>query len=121
MTHISLNGIRLYGFHGVSKQEHRVGSWFEIDLTIAAEVSDAALLDDNLCGTIDYSAALRIVQEQFAIHSRLLEHLSHRTATALLNIFPAAQQVDITIHKISPPMPCNVRSAAVRTALRRHH
>ena len=119
MTHISLNGIRLYGFHGVSAEEQQVGSWFEIDLVISAAVSDAALLDDDLSGTIDYSQVLHIVQTQFATPSRLLEHLAHRTATALLNTFPMAQEADITVHKLAPPMRGHVRSAAVRLTLAR--
>ena len=116
---ILLNTIRLYGYHGVSPEEQQVGSWFEIDVAIAADVATTALEHDDLSGTIDYSEALRIVRQQFATTSRLLENLAYRTSRALLEAFPIAQQVDITIRKMAPPMPGNVRSAGFRLSLPR--
>ncbi|MBR3733304.1 MAG: dihydroneopterin aldolase [Bacteroidaceae bacterium] len=116
---ILLNGIRLYGHHGVGTDEQQVGSWYEIDLTIEACVTSAALDHDDLSGTIDYSAVLQVIQQEFATPSRLLEHLACRISKSLLANFAMAQQVDICVKKIAPPMPGNVRSAAVRLSFTR--
>ena len=116
---ITLNAIRLYGYHGVSSEEQQVGSWFEIDVAITADVATSALEHDDLSGTIDYSEALRIVKQEFATTSRLLENLAYRVSRALLEAFPTAQQVGITVRKMAPPMPGNVRSAGFRLSLTR--
>ena len=116
---IKLNGIRLYGHHGVTEIEQKVGSWYEIDLTIEADISPAALEHDDIQGTIDYSAVLTVVKDEFATPSRLLEHLANRVAHAILSSFDRALAVSICVHKLAPPMPGNVRSAAVSLTLTR--
>ena len=110
---IKLNGIRLYGHHGVTEIEQKVGSWYEIDLTIEADISPAALEHDDIQGTIDYSAVLDVVKDEFSTPSRLLEHLAARIAHAILRSFDRAMAVNVCVQKLAPPMRGNVRSAAV--------
>lgn len=119
MTEILLDGIRLYGYHGCTEDEQQVGSWFEIDLAIRADVTPEALERDQIGGTIDYSKALEVVKRDFATPCHLLEHLAYKISVSLLDTFESAQKTDITIRKIAPPMPGNVRSAAVRFSLTR--
>jgi len=116
---ILLNGIRLYGHHGVGTDEQQVGSWYEIDLAIEADVTPAALEHDVLSGTIDYSAVLRLVRQEFATPSQLLEHLAYRISKSLLDAFSKASKADICLKKIAPPMPGNLHSAAVKFSLSR--
>ena len=114
---IKINSLRLYGHHGVTEKEQKVGSWYEIDLTIDADISPAALEHDDLQGTIDYSAVLRIVKDEFAIPSKLLEHFANRVSHAILHSFDRALTVTICVHKIAPPMPGNIHSVAVRLTI----
>ena len=114
---IKINALRIYGHHGVTEKEQKVGSWYEIDLTIDADISPAALEHGDLHGTIDSSAVLRIVKDEFAIPSRLLEHLANRVSHAILHSFDRALAVTICVHKIAPPMPGNMHSAAVQLTI----
>ena len=116
---IKLNGIRLYGHHGLTKAEQHVGSWYEIDLAIEADVSAAALEHDDIQGTIDYSAVLTVVKNEFGIPSRLLEHLAHRIAHAILRSFDKALAINICVHKLAPPMPGNIHDASVSLTITR--
>ncbi len=112
-SRVQLNGIHLYGFHGVSAEEQNVGSWFQIDLDLDVNISSVALIDDDLSGTIDHSAALRIVTREFAITSQLLEHLAHRIAKSLFEYSEDIRQVHIKIQKMTPPLPANIVSSSV--------
>ena len=116
---IKLNGIRLYGHHGATPLDQKVGAWYETDIAIRVKVEDAALLHDNLDGTINYADVLDSVLQQFNIPSCLLEHLAHRIAQAILQQFSKAQEVTVVLRKLNPPMPYNIRSAAVELTVKR--
>lgn len=114
---ITLNRIRLYGHHGLAEAEQKVGSWYEIDLTIEADVSAAALEHDDIQGTIDYSAVLRVVKDEFCTPCRLLEHLAYRIANAVLHSFDKAKAINICVRKLAPPMQGNLRDAAINLSV----
>ena len=118
-TKILLNGIRLYGHHGVGKDEQTVGSWYEIDIVITADISAAAYHDDDLGGTINYADVLTIIKHEFSTPAQLLEHLAYRISKAVLETFARALQIDIYIQKVAPPLRGNIYSAAVRFSLSR--
>ncbi len=112
-SYISLNKVRLYGFHGVPASEKAVGSWFEIDLTIGVDLGDSALRDDKLEGTVDYSRVLAEVKDEFKHVANLIEHLAYNIAGRVFAISPTINSVHITVKKIAPPMSGNVGSSAV--------
>lgn len=112
-SRIQLNGIHLYGFHGVSAEEQAVGSWFQIDVSLNAKVTFDALNHDNLRGTVDYSGVLEVIKKEFAVNSKLMEHLAYRIAKRLFSYSQSISQIQIRIQKKTPPMPTNVDSSAV--------
>ena len=68
---VQLNGIRLYAYHGISSQERRVGNWFEVDLEVAADFTQA-MRNDTLCHTIDYAGLFAVIKVEMQQPSDLL-------------------------------------------------
>ena len=67
----------MYGRGGV------VGTDFSVDVELKTDLSVSAK-SDLLADTIDYVAVSRIVQEEMAIRSRLIEHVAQRIINRLM-------------------------------------
>lgn len=111
-TWITLNSVRLRGHHGVLEQERTVGGDFVINVSLRVSLDDAALLRDNLDGTVNYAEVHQVIKSEFSRPSNLIEHVTHRMADALLEHFTRIRAVRITVEKIAPPMQADCRSAA---------
>ena len=75
---ITVSGIKLYAYHGCMKEEAKIGSDYEVDVVLESDLSKAAMTDD-LTQTIDYVAVNKIVAEEMAIRSKLLEYVAKRS------------------------------------------
>jgi 7,8-dihydroneopterin aldolase/epimerase/oxygenase len=83
---VELEGLRLYGYHGVNPQEREDGQWFLFDVRL--EVGDAGL-SDRIEDAVDYREVAAAVEEISATTKfHLLEALATAVADALLDRFP---------------------------------
>ena len=81
---IGLQGIVLFGHHGVHEEERRLGQQFVVDVEMGRDLS-AAGASDRLEDTVDYGDAYRIVKAVIEGPSRhLLEALAEEIAGTLL-------------------------------------
>jgi 7,8-dihydroneopterin aldolase/epimerase/oxygenase len=100
---IALEGLEFHAFHGVYPHERESGNWFEVDITVEAEISSAALQDD-LSETVNYEALYRIVKDEMEKPSKLLETVAHNIMEDVLRDLPAVLHVELKISKINPPI-----------------
>lgn len=116
---IEIRGIRALGVHGVLESERLEPQPFEVDLTIEADLSDAASSDD-LADTVDYgraaSAAAAVVAGE---RHQLLETLADRVASAVLAQDRRVEAVTVTLRKSRPPLPLDLSSVGVRVTRHR--
>lgn len=103
MGKIIVKGIKLYAYHGCTDEEQKIGTNYEVDVTIDANL-DKASESDNLNDTIDYVIVYEIVKEQMAIKSRLIEHVAKRIIDQLLLKLQTIEKIKIRVSKISPPI-----------------
>ena len=116
---INLNGMRLYGFHGVTEEEQQVGSWFEINLSATVEISDKAFMDDDLSGTVNYAELSEIVATEFMENSKLIENLAYRISQKVLEHSQSIKQVSVKVMKIAPPIPMKIDSSSIEITVER--
>jgi len=104
---ITLDSLRFYAYHGAEPQEAVVGAWYTVSISMKADAT-AAILSDDLNGTVNYAQVADIVKQQMEIRSSLLEHVAGRIANSILDSFPAVQSVTVTVSKEHPPVgiPC---------------
>lgn len=116
---IHIDRLALAGHHGVMPQERVVGAMFYVSLCIDTEVSDEALIGDNLVGTVSYADIIASVQQEMSIPSALLEHLAYRVGKRLLSDFSSIKSLSIRIDKENPPCGANVAAIGISMNLHR--
>ena len=86
---IQLEGMRVYGFHGVESAEQLLGQVFVVDLEILCDLSASAISDD-ISDTINYSEVYASVREIVqGTPQNLIERVAHNIAERVLGDFCA--------------------------------
>ena len=113
MGSIKLKNIRIFAYHGCLDVEGRIGSDYRIDLKVSGDLANSAKTD-NLSDTIDYVHLNRIVKEEMAIRSKLLETVAERILNRVLRELLLVQKVWVEVSKINPPIGGNVKMVSVK-------
>ena len=109
---IEVNGIQLYAFHGCLEEEGRIGGHYIVDVSLTTDFTSAALTDD-LTQTVDYVDINRIVAEEMAIRSKLIEHVGQRISRRIFQELKAIEKLKVKITKICPPINGDVQNVAI--------
>ena len=87
---VELEGLELYGRHGVLDEERATGQRFLFDVRL--EVSDEPARSDRLADTVDYREVVVVVRELCeGRRYDLLEALAFAVATELRERFPVVR------------------------------
>lgn len=114
--YVSLQRVRIRAAHGVSQQERRVGSDFEVTLRVGLPL-EQAMDSDELDHTLNYADLYALVSTEMATPSRLLEHVAGRIVKAVERLAPQATSVDLWLTKLNPPMGADCCGASVELHL----
>ena len=112
MGWIELNGMTFYAFHGVGKQEKKVGNIYTVDLKFELDIRKAAETDD-LNDTVNYASLYALVKEEVAIPSNLIEHVAERIVQHIRTDFPQIKTIEMRLAKQNPPLGGDIREVAV--------
>ncbi len=109
---IEINTIRLYAYHGCLEEEAKIGGHYTVDVELSTDFTKA-MESDELTDTIDYVLVNRIVGEEMAIRSKLIEHVGARIVNRLKLEITSLEKLKVKITKISPPINGNVKNVAI--------
>lgn len=109
---IKLKNIRSYAFHGCLAEESRIGSDYSVDLEIKTDLRKSCV-SDKLEDTVDYVFLNRIIVEELAIRSNLLEHVAHRIIVRIFHEIPEVSRITIGVSKLNPPIGGDVESVTI--------
>lgn len=109
---IRLNNIRVFSFHGCMEEEAKIGSDYRVDVQAKASFRNAAA-SDELVDAVDYVHLNRIVREEMAIRSKLLEHVCQRIIDRVLLEIEMVEEIKVAVSKINPPVGGDVESVTV--------
>lgn len=112
MGKIILKNIRIFAAHGCLTEEAKIGSEYCVNISVKADLKQSAQ-SDHLKDTVDYVALNRIVKQEMAIRSQLLEHVAQRIINRVLNELPIVKEVEVDVSKINPPIGGNVDRVTV--------
>jgi len=118
MSSIRLKNIRIFTNHGCLTEEEKIGSDYLVNLTVKADLSKAAV-SDHLKDTVDYVHLNRIVKEQMAIRSKLLEHVGQRIIDTIFAELPKVDYVKVRVSKVNPPIGGDVAEVSVSMSSKR--
>lgn len=103
MGKIKLKNIKVFSYHGCLDEEGKIGSDYRINLIVNGDLSHSAKTD-KLADTIDYVHLNKIVKEEMAIRSKLLETVAERILDRVLKELQLVQKVKVDVSKINPPI-----------------
>lgn len=109
---IEVNGIKIYAFHGCLPEEGKIGGHYLVDVMLNTDFSLATATDD-LQKTIDYVVVNKIVREEMAIRSKLIEHVGQRIINRLKSQLTTIDRVKLKVTKICPPINGDVQNVAI--------
>jgi 7,8-dihydroneopterin aldolase/epimerase/oxygenase len=109
---IEVNGIKIYAFHGCLEEEAKIGSDYLVDVMLNTNFFNAAENDD-LTQTINYVDINKIVCEEMAIRSKLIEHVGQRIIQRIKKEIKNITYLKIKVTKICPPINGDVDNVAI--------
>lgn len=112
MGTITLKNIRTYSYHGCLIEEGKIGSDYSVDLEIKTDLKKSCLSDD-LKDTVDYVVLNKIVVEEMAIRSHLLEHVGQRIITRIFKEIPTIARILLAVSKLNPPIGGDVEAVTI--------
>ena len=99
---ITVEGIRVFAYHGHLPEEAVLGGHFIVNVWVEADTVEVEKTDD-LNDTVDYVKIIEIVKQQMAIRSNMIEHPAKRIVDAILPL-NKVQKVTVEVEKIQPPI-----------------
>ena len=112
MGTIKLKNIRTFSFHGCLDEEAKIGSDYRVDLEIKTDLRKSSQTDE-LKDTVDYVLLNKIVEEEMAIRSKLLEHVASRIITRIFKEIPAVSRIVLAVSKLNPPIGGDVEAVTI--------
>ncbi len=112
MGKIKLQNIRVYAYHGCLIEEGHIGSDYRVDLVVHADLSKSAKTD-NLQDTVDYVFLNKVIEEEMAIRSKLLETVANRILERILSESTMVKKAKVAISKINPPIDGDVEMVSI--------
>ena len=111
-TSIKLTDIRFFAYHGVLKQERKIGNNYVVNIHLDADLS-AACESDNVDDTINYAKVYELVEEEMKHPSNLLEHVAMRILKSIKSAFPQVVNIEVRLAKNNPPVRGEIKCAEV--------
>ena len=113
MALISVEGIRVFAYHGHLPEEAKLGGHFIVNAWVTVNTSEVEKTD-YLKDTLDYVKIINIVKEQMSIRSDMIEHPARRIVDAILPM-SKVQKVKVEVEKINPPIDATFDKISVTT------
>ena len=115
---IKVRNIRLYAYHGCLDEEGKIGSEYRVDLCVKADLSNSAKTD-KLSDTVDYVHLNKIVKEEMAVRTKLLETVANKILERILKDIVIAKKATVEVSKINPPIGGNVAMVSIKMSKKR--
>ncbi|MGY8954722.1 MAG: dihydroneopterin aldolase [Flavobacteriales bacterium] len=99
---ITVEGIRVFAYHGHLPEEAVLGGHFIVNVWVEADTVEVEKTDD-LNHTVDYVKIITIVKDKMAIRSNMIEHSARRIVDAILPL-NKVKKVTVEVEKVLPPI-----------------
>lgn len=111
---VALEGMEFYARHGYYPEERKIGNKYTVDLYMTLDMT-AAVQNDKLEGTVNYEKVYELVADVMNTDSHLLEHLTGKLVSGILEKFPIVKSATARVSKHNPPIKglCKVASVKI--------
>ncbi len=112
MGTVRVENIKVYANHGCLTEETIIGSDYLVNVLVKTNLSKASK-SDKLADTVDYVHINKIVEEEMAIPSKLLEHVAKRISDRIFSEIPTVKKSKVAVSKINPPINGDVEKVTI--------
>ncbi len=117
---IAIEGLKIFGHHGVFDFEKQDGQFFYVDAVIHTD-TQAAAATDNIGDAVNYAEVCEYIEKYVTGKTvDLIETLAEELAAGILWKFGGIRKIEITVHKPSAPVEQQVRDISVSVQRCRH-
>ena len=113
MHKIILNNVRVYTNHGCLTEEELIGSEYRVDLEVTTDLTKSSKTDD-LSDTVDYVYLNKVIKEEMAVRSKLLEHVAQRIIDRVFTDEEMVQEIQVKVSKLNPPLGGDVEVVTIQ-------
>ena len=110
---IKVENIRVFSHHGCLKEETKIGSDYRVDLEIEANLQTSAE-SDRLSDTVDYVLLNRIIKQEMAKPSYLLETVAKRILDRIFSEEKRVEKATVAVSKLNPPIGGDVEAVTIQ-------
>lgn len=108
MDKIRIQGLLLYGYHGVYAEENKLGQRFKVNAELHVPLRKAGNTD-QLQDTINYAEVCKIIQRIVETQCfQLLEAVAECITTELFATFTTIDEIKLQVIKLHPPLAIHV-------------
>lgn len=115
---IKVENIRVFANHGCLKEETAIGSDYRVDIKIKANLQSSSVSDD-LADTVDYVFLNRVVREEMAKPSKLLESVAKRILNRFFEEETLITKATVAVRKVNPPIGGDVEMVTIQMTHKR--
>jgi dihydroneopterin aldolase len=115
---IKVENIRIFAHHGCLAEETKIGSDYRVDLEVKVNLKKSAE-SDELKDTVDYVFLNKVVREEMAMPSKLLETVAQRVLNRIFSEDKMVSKATICVSKINPPIGGDVEMVTIKMSQKR--
>ena len=120
MEQILVQGLQVFGYHGVYEQEKEEGQTFLVNCVMDTSFA-SAIHSDDVGETVDYGTVCLFIKKYFEEKAYdLMEKVADELATSIMYAFPGIEKIQIQITKPNAPIPMEFESVGVRVEKKWH-
>ena len=115
---IKVENIRVFANHGCLAEETKIGSDYRVDLEVEADLMTSANTDE-LSDTVDYVFLNKVVRQEMAQPSKLLETVAKRILDRIFSEDTMVSKASVSVSKINPPIGGDVEMVTIKMKQKR--
>jgi len=108
---VALKDVKCFALHGYYPEEQLIGNHFVVDLE--TEFTPQGF-DDELAQTVNYEDLNSIIREEMKHTQKLLETVLKNIISKVIELYPFVEMVNVSMKKLSPPMPGQIGHSFVK-------
>lgn len=104
LTKLGIKSAEFYAYHGVKREERKLGGKYEVDLDLWYD-STNAIIKDEVAAALNYEEAMFCIAEVISGESyRLVETIANEILNMVMEKFHMLEKATVRIRKMSVPM-----------------
>lgn len=108
---VALKDVKCFALHGYYPEEQLIGNHFVVDLE--TEFTPRGF-DDELAQTVNYEDLNNIILLEMKHTQKLLETVLKNIISKVIELYPFVDTINVSIKKLNPPMPGQIRHSFVK-------